>query len=220
MPPYMINNFGNRTALDSKTVAVSAMQYDNILHYDAHNLYGISESIATHQALLVHYSRIRNRAISNNNNNKQSDTIPHLESQKDERPFVLSRSTFIGSGRWASHWTGDNASTWNNLRWSIVSVLNSNIFGMTHVGADICGFLEDTTEELCARWIALGALTYSFARSHNDIHATSQEPYLWPATKVIARKAITLRQSNFSDDAQSTNKNNILETSWSLTTGE
>ena len=166
-PPYMINNSGRRAPLGEKTVSPSAIHYNDIVHYDAHNLYGIAEAIATNQAL--------------------------IGSNTTQRPFVLSRSTFVGSGRWASHWTGDNASTWKDLRWSLVSVLNSNIFGLVHSGADICGFLKDTTEELCARWIALGALTYSFARSHCDIHAKPQEPYLWSATTIIARKAIRLR---------------------------
>lgn len=44
------------------------------------------------------------------------------------------RSSFLGSGAWVAHWGGDNAATWNDLRWSLSTVKQSGLHGMPMIG--------------------------------------------------------------------------------------
>lgn len=127
------------------------------LYYDSHDLYGTLETNSTRRA---------------------------LEKIRGKRALVVSRSTFSGQGHIGAHWLGDNESTWKSMFLSISGMLAFNMFGVPLVGADVCGFNGDTTEQLCTRWMELGSL-YPFARNHNSKDQRPQEPYVF-GTKLAA----------------------------------
>ncbi|CAF0775981.1 unnamed protein product [Rotaria sp. Silwood1] len=164
-PPFVPHVHGG--ALSAKTLCPSAQHYLSS-HYNLHNMYGYFEAKATNQA---------------------------LKSIRKKRPFILSRSTFAGSGQFTAHWTGDNQATFEDMYYSIPAILSFNMFGITHVGADICGFLLDTTEELCTRWMQLGAF-YPFMRNHNSLGQKDQDPasFSWEAQQIM-KQALMMRYS-------------------------
>uniref|UniRef100_A0A8B9UIY3 P-type domain-containing protein n=1 Tax=Anas zonorhyncha TaxID=75864 RepID=A0A8B9UIY3_9AVES len=101
-----------------------------------------------------------------------------------KRSFLLSRSTFAGSGKYAGHWLGDNAATWDQLKWAIPGMLEFGLFGIPYIGADICGFFDDVSEELCRRWMQVGAF-YPFSRNHNT--ELRQDPAYFGADSILVK---------------------------------
>lgn len=169
-PPYAINNGGSELDIFLNTITMDARHVAGINHLAVHNVYGLSESLRTAEALEL--------------------------SRPGRRHFLLTRSTFPGSGRFTGHWLGDNRSDFLDMKHSIAGMMDFQLFGIPMVGADICGFLGTTDEELCARWMALGSF-YPFARNHNAERpeCISQEPYQWPKVAEVTRKYFGFRYS-------------------------
>jgi alpha-glucosidase len=116
-----------------------------------------------------------------------------LAANPDKRPFVLSRSNFIGGQRYAATWTGDNASKFDYLKTSIPMSINLGLSGQPFSGPDIGGFDGDCDAKLFSQWIAVGAY-YPFCRNHTTTGSAAQEPWAY-GTEVenISRNAINRR---------------------------
>lgn len=59
---------------------------------------------------------------------------------------------------------------------SITQVMYFNMYGIGLVGPDTCGFINNVSQELCDRWMQLGAF-YPFFRNHNNMGNIGQEPW-------------------------------------------
>lgn len=102
-----------------------------------------------------------------------------LQSRPNERPFILSRSGFIGSSRYAAIWTGDNLSNDFYLHSSVPTSLGMSLSGHVFNGPDVGGFGGDTNPRLIERWFQTCFL-YPFFRNHNGKGQRDQEPFAFP----------------------------------------
>ncbi|MFZ1496661.1 MAG: glycoside hydrolase family 31 protein [Saprospiraceae bacterium] len=108
-------------------------------HTKAHNIYGMQMARASYEGL------------------------KNLKPYK--RPFLLTRAIFSGGQRFASVWTGDNAASWEHLRYANIQAQRLSISGFSLVGSDIGGFIDTPTPELYTRWLQL-AVFHPIMRTH------------------------------------------------------
>ncbi|HSZ26183.1 MAG TPA: TIM-barrel domain-containing protein [Cytophagaceae bacterium] len=116
-----------------------------------------------------------------------------LHANPTKRPFLLSRSNFLGGQKYAATWTGDNQSTKEHMRLSIPMVLTMGLSGQPISGPDVGGFKGDCPSTLLAHWMALGAF-YPFYRNHSDKETIRQEPWAYnTATEQSCRISLQRR---------------------------
>ncbi|KAG4090737.1 glycosyl hydrolases family 31-domain-containing protein [Neocallimastix lanati (nom. inval.)] len=135
------------------TMPKDNLHFGKVEHRDVHNIYGALYHKATFDG---HIHR----------------------SKRGNRPFILSRSFFIGSQRYGAIWTGDNDAKWDHLRASIPMTLSIGLSGLPFAGADIGGFFNNPEKELYIRWYQTAAFQ-PFVRGHSHIETKRREPWLY-----------------------------------------
>ncbi|KAL1417297.1 hypothetical protein MTO96_027023 [Rhipicephalus appendiculatus] len=137
-------------------------------HRDIHNMYGMFLPMSTYMGHL-------------------------LRSGHKLRPFILSRSFFVGSQRYGAVWTGDNDADWKHLRITVPMLLSLSVAGISFCGADVGGFFRNPDSELSVRWYQAGAYQ-PFFRAHSHIHTKRREPWSFgPETLELVRGALYQR---------------------------
>ena len=111
----------------------------------------------------------------------------------DERPFLLSRSGFVGSSRVSAIWSGDNISNRFYLAASIPTAIGMSLSGLPFHGMDVGGFGGTCDAALMEDWIKL-AFLFPLCRNHSNNGTPPQEPFAYPVpTMDVVRRYIRLR---------------------------
>ena len=164
---YLPGYTNNMNHLIKGTISMNGITYNNNILYNNKPLISVYQTKLTYQYL----------------------------KNKNKRPFILTRSNSIGTGKYSFHWLGDNFSKNEYIKYSISGIFNYNIFGIPFTGADICGFYQNANGNLCARWYNIGAF-YPFSRNHNSKNSKDQYPWTFGKyTEDIIRKDIQYRYS-------------------------
>lgn len=121
-------------------------------HAEAHNVYGLLMNSAGFEGL---------RALKPAN-----------------RPFIVSRSGWAGTQRYAWNWTGDTESSWATLRQQVATLVGLGMSGVPYSGPDVGGFSGAPDGELYLRWLELAAFL-PFCRTHSVVGAPAREPWMW-----------------------------------------
>jgi alpha-glucosidase len=151
----------NNGSLEDMTLPLSAVHAAGFIEKDVHSVNGLMQTLASRNF----FKKIGVKL-----------------------PFILSRSTAIGSGAITQHWTGDNWSSYDYMKLSIGTLFSNQIFGNVMCGDDVCGFNGDADELICSYWMQLGVL-YPFARSHNSNTSADQMPFQMGSTLLETSRA-------------------------------
>jgi len=170
-------------ASEMRTMQLNNVHKDDnmnwILHRDVHNAYGSMVQKAIYEGLLERHDH-------------------------KKRPFILTRSYFLGQQRWGTYWTGDNWNNFNEMSGAVNNILTNGLTGVINGGSDIPGFLDwgrkgandKYWDWLVSNFYQLGVFM-PFMRAHGDeLGGHMREPWLFkPHVQEVIRQTVWQRYS-------------------------
>lgn len=121
-------------------------------HREFHNAYGALHQRSTFRGLLA-------------------------RDQSRLRPFVLTRSWFLGSQKYGAYWTGDNRAIASEAEGAMLMVLQNGNAGHPFGGGDVPAYFGMPTQDMWVSTYQLGAF-FPFFRAHCAIENVVREPWL------------------------------------------
>lgn len=164
-PPYNPN--GN--VITQNTICMDSVYTDGKTHSEVHNSFSL-QHLQTLSSVIL----------------KQASA---------KRPFFVSLGTSPGMGRLAGHWGGEYPATWDFMKTSLVGMFEASIYGIPLSGVPICGHTGPTSENLCLRWMQLGAF-YPLSLLYYDSSDGDRHPLAFKkAFTTFTKSLLTTRYS-------------------------
>ncbi|KAH7647598.1 alpha glucosidase-like family 31 glycosyl hydrolase [Cryptosporidium bovis] len=163
----MLNEISNTNEI------VSSVQSNSIVNNNKNkkNLNNeLNERIKTDKLILDMISK-GNRLVIEDDIMTLKNVIKNIQ-----RPFILTRSFFIGSHCYCYIWTGDNKSDYDSFINVIPMNVTNSICGMSYTGSDVGGFYGHPCECLLLNWHKL-SIWIPFYRVHCHIDSPNREPW-------------------------------------------
>ncbi|OII70821.1 alpha glucosidase-like family 31 glycosyl hydrolase [Cryptosporidium ubiquitum] len=110
-----------------------------------------------------------------------------------QRPFILTRSFYIGSHCYGFTWTGDNKADYDSFSSVISMNVSNSVCGLSYTGSDVGGFYGHPCKCLFLNWHKL-SIWMPFYRVHSHIDSPKREPWEFgPEILKYIRKLIIIR---------------------------
>ncbi|MBP3891615.1 MAG: hypothetical protein J6D29_05525 [Solobacterium sp.] len=110
-------------------------------------------------------------------------------------PFNVSRCAIAGSQRICTTWTGDNYTSFKELRYNHYQAMTMTLSGFSFFGPDIGGFSgPKPSEELFMRWLQYGVFLPRFVLHSWKIGEASTMPWLYEEKMDCVKEIFDLRE--------------------------